>query len=173
MHGARKHNASCPISQTSKLDLIWRWDVKWCAEKNKAKETPQKSLKLGPTEKASYSYALRSSSTAVVQRLLWNTLHIGLPQKKITGKEASKERFSNGHKRQKYITTASTHITKRSLMKLPGRVLDIVQDIIKLAKHTAIVWVNIKNTEDPHTALPPPNLSKLVGLSVLIITFIT
>lgn len=37
-------------------------------------------------------------------------------------------------------------------MKLSGRVLDIVQDIIKLAKHTAIGYVNINNTEDQHVA---------------------
>ena len=39
-------------------------------------------------------------------------------------------------------------------MKLPVKVLDIVQDITKLAKHTAIGWVNINNTEDQHTVFP-------------------
>lgn len=59
------------VVQTSKLDLIWRSDGHWCAEKNqtKTKKHTQKK-KLWSTEKASYFYALRSSSAAVVQKLL-------------------------------------------------------------------------------------------------------
>lgn len=60
-------------------------------------------------------------------------------------------------------------------MKLPGRVLGIVQDISKLAKHTAINWVNINNTDDQHTVFPLKKKSFQISrkmLSVLIIIII-